>query len=154
MAGHAAKKLAKEADIISKIYFTISIVLTGAYFLLNVLMVWSTITKSKITGFLFLSLVNYITYTGIRDASALGVDYSYYQDIYIINAVVQCTTLFWNAGWYIYVVVPGYLIYKFGRLIRDWAFTRQPEHVETEADIKRREKKDRQAKRGKMQIIR
>ena len=64
-----------------------------------------------VVGFIFISLVTYVSNNMIIKSIELGVSKSYYQDILWINLFVQLLITFWRKGWWVYIVVPSYLGY-------------------------------------------
>jgi len=52
-----------------------------------------------------------------------GFVYEYYFDLYVLNLVVQFFTPFSDYAWLLYLIVPGLLLYKGGRMLLSWVFT-------------------------------
>ena len=50
---------------------------------------YENLTYWSLFEFLFFSLINRVSYMGIRNALDLGVGYEYYLDVYCINLAVQ-----------------------------------------------------------------
>jgi|688.fasta_scaffold551508_2 hypothetical protein len=93
-------------------------------------------------GFGFLTVVNWITYTGIRQALELGVGYETYIDVLVVNLLVQFLTVFSDSFWYIYLVIPGYLSYKLFWVVLDWAKnTGKGSEEDEEENPKKKQKK-------------
>ena len=93
-------------------------------------------------GFGFFSLVNWFTYAGIKQALELGVGYETYLDVLVVNLIVELLTVFSDSFWYIYMVIPGYLMYKLFWVILDWAKnTGKGTEEEEEEDFNKKQKK-------------
>jgi len=101
-----------------------------------------------------MSLVHWITYGGIRDCAEMGVDFTYYQDIFIINCLVQLSTTLSDWCWLLYLSVPAFLIYKSSRFFLNWIFTPEPVENDDARLEKKRMKMERKAQRGQIRIIR
>ena len=95
-----------------------------------------------LTGFAFLSLVNYVTYTNIIKSLELGVGYEYYLDFFAINMSVQFLSVFSDYFWLLYLSVPGYLGYYVFKYLLAWANSSgAPEEEEEEPSKKKKEKR-------------
>merc|ERR1712228_905917 len=108
-----------------------------------------------ILGFGLFSIVSYMTYAGINHALQLGVPFEYYFDLFCINLVSQFFVTFSNWGWLLYLVVPGFAVYKLGGLVMSYVFTptAEEEAMNDPKAKKRMEKKERQAERGKFKVM-
>ena len=139
MAGQAAKKTAKNAEVKSFYYFC---VFAGASVLNGVLRlgllgdgsIWSLVEIG------FLAAVSWMSYKMIKSSLDLGVGYSLWQDLFIINTFVQMFSILSSYFWIFYLTVPGYGIFKFGRQVIDWVFTPK-EGDDPETDAKKKPKR-------------
>ncbi|CAD7974763.1 unnamed protein product [Amoebophrya sp. A25] len=134
MAGQADKKRAKNAAT-SIVYYQGGLAVCNAIYLLAQL--WfapSGVIGYFITDFgfyallevLFFSGVSYFTYNQIDQGLQLGMDISVPQDIFFVNLFVQvAASTISTYFWYIYLVVPGYAIYKLYGLLRQWCCARR-----------------------------
>lgn len=127
MAGAAAKKNAKFAKDRSFIYSTISVIFS----LLNIVVRIGLFREGTSLGSLgqgiFLALVSFFALGMIQSSLSLGLGYSLWQDLFVINTAVQVLSLFSNWFWLIYLAVPGYGLFFFGNKIRDFVFSRHSE---------------------------
>mmetsp|Transcript_98396 Transcript_98396/g.278543 ORF Transcript_98396/g.278543 Transcript_98396/m.278543 type:complete len:157 (+) Transcript_98396:92-562(+) len=156
MAGHAEKKQAKRA-VDTKQYYVYGIGFVNIlYFVWKVCLHWSSMGKWNLIGCLLFSAVSYVTYNGIKGALELGLDYEMYLDLFAINLSTQFLVTFSDYGWLLYLIVPGYGVYKLVRLLLDYVFTPTEEELSENdpAYKKRMEKKQRQAERGKFKTVR
>ena len=122
MAGHAAKKTARNAETQSVYYFWVFI----SGFLLNVIVrvgLFLDVSLSSVFQMMFLGGVGWMCLGMIRNSLHLGVGFSYWQDLFIINFTVQTLSLISSYFWIIYLTVPGYAVFKFGKQIVDYVFT-------------------------------
>ena len=121
MAGAAAKKTAKNAQSKSRYYSAlavggsvINLILTVGLFDRSL---WTIIISS------FLAFVSWLSFSMIRSALELGVGYDLWQDLFVINFIVQIGSLWSRWFWVVYLVVPGYGIYQLGGKLLNWIFT-------------------------------
>mmetsp|Transcript_12529 Transcript_12529/g.25480 ORF Transcript_12529/g.25480 Transcript_12529/m.25480 type:complete len:158 (+) Transcript_12529:3-476(+) len=156
MAGHAEKKQAKYAETTIWYYLYAILGVNALYLLWRVMMNWDSMGKWNQIGFLLFAFVSYVTYGGIKSSLELGVDFEWYQDVYLVNLTTQFLVTFSNWGWCLYLVVPGYLGYKVLRMLLDYVFTpTEAELAENDPRAKKRaEKKAKQADRPKMKFSR
>ena len=154
MAGQAAKKRAENAAKTGHLYLIA--VLTSFFWYVPVRIIWyfDSFTLWPMLGFCMLTIVGRFTYMSIVSAMEMGVDYEYYQDIFIINLVVTFLSPVWAWAWYIYLLIPAYLIYKFGGYFKGWAFAPAQEEEVDEKEAKRLAKKERQQNQVKYQKMR
>merc|ERR1712232_540754 len=90
------------------------------------------------------TFVSYFTYSGINNALQIGMDYEWYNDVFIINLTTQFLVSFSDYGWILYLVVPGYLVYKVIMYIVDYVFTPTAEEM-AENDPKNKKKMDKKS---------
>ena len=69
-------------------------------------------TTWDLIGLGLFSLVSYIFYGMVKNCLAHGLTPGYTLDIFAINLGSQLMICFTRHGWWVYSVVPGYLIYK------------------------------------------
>jgi hypothetical protein len=120
MAGASAKKTARIAKVQSKNYLIALIGLNVINWILNLWVGGFALVLQS----LLLSFVSFLTYRMIKAALELGVGYDLWQDLFIINSVVQIGTAVWSQYvWILYLAVPGYGVYKFGGQLLSWIFT-------------------------------
>lgn len=70
---------------------------------------------------MFFSIVNRVTYNGIRSALEMGIGYEYYLDVFCINVAVQGLCVISSYFWVIYSVIPLYLGYYAFKYFLAWA---------------------------------
>ncbi|CEM15942.1 unnamed protein product [Vitrella brassicaformis CCMP3155] len=144
MAGQAAKKASKKAQEAMQIYLYVIIGVQIPYVLVRFLWQFRSVTHYTCLGYVFLAIVYYFTYTGMAERITMSLDYSYFQDVFIVNAVVQLLTTFSDWFWLVYLVVPGYAIWRLASSILQWVFTPEPDTgEEDEKTRKKREKANR-----------
>lgn len=91
-----------------------------------------------------------VVYPG-ADLNAAGNALSYYHDIIYLSCFCQLVGSFFDITWFVMALIPLYISYKLFSLIGSTMFGGSNDKVplpETEADRKRREKKERQATRA------
>ena len=154
MAGQAAKKRAATAAENGQYYFYAVLASFVWYVPVRILWYFDSFTLWPILGFCLLLVVARFTYMSIIAAMEMGVDYEYYQDIFFINLVVTFMSPIFAWAWYVYLLVPAYLIWKFGGYFKDWVFAPSPEEEIDPAEEKRLAKKERQANQVKYKKMR
>lgn len=132
MAGASAKKTAKNAQYMSGIYSGIS--LAASFINIVVRIAWF---HSGYLESLFLSLVAFFSYRMIHSALELGVGYSLWQDLFIINTAVQLLSLWSPWFWILYLTVPGYAVCAFGSKLLTWIFTPKADEIGKEKQNKK-----------------
>jgi hypothetical protein len=109
------------------------------------------VTNWDLYGLVLFSAVSYVFFGMVRNCLDHGLTPGYTLDIFAINLFSQFILCFTRYGWYIYMLVPGYIGYKvLGYL---WAYigsSTSKDQQQQEAYIdakekKRQEKKERQA---------
>ncbi|CUV06831.1 unnamed protein product [Cryptosporidium hominis] len=127
MAGQSAKRIAKEAAKYTSIYLYIMISCISIHFIFKGLYTPSKLIGKSGIGFAIISSIYFFTYSSIKSRLEVGVGYSMYQDVYILNSMVAILSVVSNYFWYIFLLIPIYIIYKIGKLIINWVFTPEPE---------------------------
>ena len=105
MAGQSAKKTAAKATLYSTYYIAIASVATMINAMVE-LMVYRNVSFASFGKITILSLVSYMSTRMILASLRLGVGFAYWQDLFVINTVVQILVLFSEYAWSIYLVVP------------------------------------------------
>eukprot|EP00922_Rhytidocystis_sp_ex-Travisia-forbesii_P030723 GHVS01045345.1.p1 GENE.GHVS01045345.1~~GHVS01045345.1.p1 ORF type:complete len:156 (+),score=13.10 GHVS01045345.1:166-633(+) len=154
MAGQAEKKRMKSAEEYGFYYFWIIVVASSVFFSYRVVWNFSSLSYWHVAGTLTMYGIYYTTYSSIKESLQLGVRYEYSQDIYIINVIAQLLTTFTEYGWYVYLSLPAFAIYKLGKLIIDWVFTSPPDMSSDPAYIKKQEKLERKMRQGRVKMVR
>ena len=135
MAGAAAKKTAKNAEVKTKYYAGSALAFSLIHFVIRVS---GGMTLGGFFQFAFLTIVAWLSFRMIRAALELGVGFDLWQDLFIINSIVQLGCLWSNYVWLIYLAVPGYGIYMFGGKVLNWVFTpKETDHQPPKADNRR-----------------
>lgn len=162
-----ANKNQKKVDesnkkILANIQLTI-IIINIIYFVFRILWSWESFGFFSICGFLILNAVYYFTYRYLVNYSQPTIteeDYfvedlnkcqgsfaEYCFDIFYIQYFVQITTIFSNWFWLVYLVLPGFALYKiFGYLLMFWKLKGQQNQEQpnyTPEQLKQMEKKQR-----------
>ena len=70
------------------------------------------VTNWDMIGFVLFSIVTYFLFGLIRNSLDSGLMPGYALDIFAINLFSQFLLSFTRYGWYIYMLVPGYISYK------------------------------------------
>ncbi|KAH7647828.1 hypothetical protein FG379_000454 [Cryptosporidium bovis] len=126
MAGQSAKRIAKEAVKYKSIYFYVLMASLTIQFFFKKLYNPRILFGSTGFGFSVISGIYAFTYSSIKSRLNVGVGYSIYQDVYILNTFVSILSIFSIYSWYIFLLIPAYAIYKVGKLIVNWVFTPEP----------------------------
>ena len=69
------------------------------------------ITKWDIIGLVLFSLVTRVTYGMLKGCIEMGTKPTYCLDLFVINLTSQTLLSFTSYGWYVYLLVPGYICY-------------------------------------------
>ena len=101
---------------------------------------WENIGFARILELIFFSIINRVTYNGIRSALEMGIGYEYYLDVFCINVAVQGLCGFSNYFWIIYSVIPIYLGYYAFKYFLVWANSTGDKEEEEEQDGKKKKK--------------
>ncbi|CBZ55763.1 conserved hypothetical protein [Neospora caninum Liverpool] len=99
----------------------------------------------------------YGTYSSITRSLLLGVSHSYATDFFLVACAAEIAGGIHPNGWFLWTVVPAYILYRVVKKILDWVFTPEgPEEGSPEAIAmrKREEKLQRKIKSGRVQLIR
>ncbi|OII73325.1 uncharacterized protein cubi_02537 [Cryptosporidium ubiquitum] len=126
MAGQSAKRIAKEAAKYTSIYLYIMISCILIHFISKGLYNPSKLLGRTGFGFAVISTIYLFTYSSIKSRLEVGVGYSMYQDVYILNSLVAILSIISSYFWYIFLLIPIYIIYKIGKIIINWVFTPEP----------------------------
>ena len=94
----------------------------------------------RLTEFGFFSIMNRVTYMGIRSALDLGIGYEYYLDLYCINLTVQALCVFSGYFWLIYSSVLIYILFYAFKYLLAWANTTGTKEETEEEDSKKKKK--------------
>ena len=143
MAGQSAKKISKNFDKKSKIYSIISIGsnLINLLSLLVLPMFHIAVTWWDITGSILLLGVSIVSFNMIKDSLEMGVGYSIWQDLFVINTFVQVMTITSRWFWLVYLTLPGYAVYTFGGQALTWVFAGRRNRPEEEPVSDKKNKK-------------
>ena len=125
MAGASAKKTAKNAAVKSTYYSGVAIAATAINFVVTIGLLPGGSSLSSLAWCGFLGVVALLSFRMIRSALELGVGYDLWQDLFVINAVVQVGSLWSSYVWLLYLAVPGYAFYVFGGKLLSYIFTPQ-----------------------------
>lgn len=126
MAGQSAKRIAKEAAKYTSFYLYVMISCIIIHFTFKGLYNPSKLLGRTGFGLAIISIIYLFTYSSIKSRLEVGVGYSMYQDIYILNSSVAILSIISNYFWYIFLLIPIYIIYKIGKIIINWVFTPEP----------------------------
>ena len=122
------------------------------YLVFRVLLGWSTFGFGALVATLFVFFVNSFCLNAVLTGAAAGTQFSYYQDLLFVNWFVMVfASAVSSSFWYAYLVVPGYGVFRLGKMFVAWIQTPDPEPVSaanmTEAQQKALAKKEKKAKR-------
>mmetsp|Transcript_31069 Transcript_31069/g.23106 ORF Transcript_31069/g.23106 Transcript_31069/m.23106 type:complete len:97 (+) Transcript_31069:241-531(+) len=87
----------------------------------------------------------------IKGCLAQGISATYSLDVFVINLGSQLLLSFTRYGWYLYLLIPGYISYILAKFC--WGYLSRSVEAEPETPIdpkeaKRQAKKERQEARG------
>ncbi|KRX07256.1 hypothetical protein PPERSA_00413 [Pseudocohnilembus persalinus] len=148
MGSKSEKKIQKQAQELTRYYTTVFLIIS-AIFLVSHFFTGDLFTFKVILQFIFLTLVNLFCCKQIIKQINNGLSseyYSTYLDIFVLNSFVEFTTCFYSFFWYFYLIIPGYLVYKFG----GYCFNKT-KNLEYEEDPKNQLSKTQQKKQKKME---
>eukprot|EP00920_Eleutheroschizon_duboscqi_P026163 GHVT01064692.1.p1 GENE.GHVT01064692.1~~GHVT01064692.1.p1 ORF type:complete len:156 (+),score=30.16 GHVT01064692.1:234-701(+) len=146
MAGQAAKKRSKLSAEYSTYYQAATGVVTAWFVLFRCLWQWSSFTLLPICLSGFAYVVVSVTLNGILSGLCLGVATTYYNDIFLVTLLTLLAASFSNYGWFLWLSIPAFAVYKIIKLLLDWVFT--PEAGDGPEDAKKRAKLERRMKAG------
>lgn len=115
---------------------------------IRIILGWASVSFWIFLGFILISLINFFCLQMVTNALELGTPVSGPQDILFVNWAVMALSVLSNKAFYLYLVIPAYLIYQYGGFIKGYLMPSgpaMPVQQETEADVKRAAKKERQA---------
>lgn len=148
MAGQSEKKRATNASATVALYKQIILALYVVYILGRVVLCWSSFGFWILLGFLLISTLNYFCLQLVAQALEMGTPVSGPQDVLFVNWAVMALSVLSDKAFYLYLVIPAYLIYQYGGIVKGYLFPpkmKMPQQDTTEADAKRAAKKERQA---------
>jgi hypothetical protein len=114
MAGQAGKKDKKKKDSNRLVWKASILVVTILYILINGYSVYFKeykITRSDTFGFLILTIINFVLYR-LLDMAIGSFFYLHLIDLLIINLSVELLINFHWKFWFLYLVIPGYFLFK------------------------------------------
>ncbi len=89
----------------------------------------------------------------IFQALELGTPYEWTLVLLIVNVSAMILSIFTDRGWMIYLAIPGYLIYNYGGLVKNWFFSRSQSASAEPEELSQEELKKQQKKEKKQQKI-
>eukprot|EP00611_Tribonema_gayanum_P013850 TRINITY_DN25085_c0_g1_i1.p1 TRINITY_DN25085_c0_g1~~TRINITY_DN25085_c0_g1_i1.p1 ORF type:complete len:181 (-),score=54.06 TRINITY_DN25085_c0_g1_i1:27-506(-) len=159
MANQAAKKAAQAQAKTTSVYLPLIIAINVIYVLWRGVYHYDSFGKWHKAGLVFTSFMYYLSYRGVVGAVAMGIgNGGYYFDLLVLTAVNQIVCLFTDKGWYIYLMVPAYVLYGF--LQRAIAKSKEPsaQDLKTPEELaqeaKRAAKKEKKEKRKGIRYMR
>lgn len=137
MAGAAAKRTAKNAAVKSRYYSALALGGSVINFIIQIGFFDRSLSAIMISC--FLALVAWLSLKMITSALELGVGYDLWQDLFVINFVVQIGGLWSKYVWLLYLAVPGYAVYMLGGKVLNYVFTpKEAEMAEAGKEKKRK----------------
>jgi hypothetical protein len=152
------------------------------YVLYRIVWGWASFGLLQWLGFFFLTAVNVFCAQTILRCAELGAPYEcvahsvgalargpfspphaapwrrHYEDILYVNCFVMVMSAIAWWGWLFYLVVPGYLVYRFGRQVLGWlgSSSGEPEAEQepSAANGKKAAKKQRKEERPRFRVVR
>lgn len=114
--------------------------------------------NSDYYGLAIFGIVTYVFYGLVRNSLDNGLQPGYSLDIFCINLFSQFLLCFTRYGWYVYILVPGYIGYKIMGYIGSWVSSRQvADHSEQQEvdpkEAKRLAKKKEKEERPKVKYL-
>lgn len=108
-------------------------------------------TNWDIYGLILFSIVSYIFFNMVKNSLDHGLTPGYTLDIFAINLFSQFLLCFTRYGWYVYMIVPGYIGWKL--LGYAWGYignanTKQEETQVDPKDAKKQAKLERKEAKG------
>eukprot|EP01070_Trichotokara_eunicae_P010060 Trichotokara_eunicae@DN6241_c0_g1_i1.p1 len=151
MAGQADKKRAKAADSASRQY-TVVIIAAAILHLIGAWYRGCEPSWGRIFAFLWFNGLNYLAFISISSAVRVGVSYAYYQDLLILNVLVELLSVLHPIAWAIYLIIPGYFAYHYGGTLFDFA-PKAPTKEQVENEAKRERKRATKEKKQKVKYV-
>ena len=118
-------------------------------------------TTWDLIGLVLFSLVTYVFYGMVKNCLDHGLTPGYTLDIFSINLASQFLISFTRYGWWVYSVVPGYLLYKLSGYawgyisnINNKKLLEAQEQKVDPKEQKRQEKKQKKEERPKVKYVR
>ena len=119
------------------------------------------VTTWDLIGLVLFSLVSYVFYYMVRNCLDHGLTPGYTLDIFVINLASQLLISFTRYGWWVYSLVPAYLLYKLGGYawgyitnINNKQAVEQEQQKVDPKEAKRIEKQKRKEERPKVKYVR
>ncbi|KAG9401519.1 hypothetical protein AC1031_009386 [Aphanomyces cochlioides] len=114
MAGQAAKKAQKAGSALSTKLNKAIVSINAVYILYRILWCFSSFSSWHATGYAFILIMTYASYSMAVGSAMEGTNNEYAMDVLIVTLAVQVGTLISDYFWYLYLVVPGYVFYFVG----------------------------------------
>ncbi|OQR84630.1 hypothetical protein ACHHYP_13119 [Achlya hypogyna] len=138
MAGQAAKKAQKAGQSLSTRLHNSIVPINVVYILYRIVWHYSSFSNWHMWGYGLLLTMTYMSYTMAVGSALQGTNneypkasqiclltesiHRYAMDVLLITLGVQIGSMFTDYFWYIYLVIPGYVIYYGGRMLWGFAF--------------------------------
>mmetsp|Transcript_18614 Transcript_18614/g.26242 ORF Transcript_18614/g.26242 Transcript_18614/m.26242 type:complete len:158 (+) Transcript_18614:113-586(+) len=157
MANQAAKKAQKHREHASSVYIPLIIFLNFVFILFKGIFRRSSFVLRHKIGLIFSLGMYYLSYKGLvrgKEAS------SYYFDLFAITATSQILCMFSDKGWYLFLLIPSYFAFEYGKTILNSpkdsnAEEQKPKSIEEiKKDEKRAKKRERKEKMKGVKYLR
>mmetsp|Transcript_3200 Transcript_3200/g.4611 ORF Transcript_3200/g.4611 Transcript_3200/m.4611 type:complete len:158 (+) Transcript_3200:297-770(+) len=147
MANQAEKKRLKGSKALQGNLVIVGGGITVVFLLCHLVWFGTQIDKSFISSVLFHTLLSLFCCKNMISSAREGYSYNYYLDTAGLNWAVQLLSLYSDKAWYLFLLIPGYLIYKFGGYIWGWVFKQSPSDIPDPDEEARLAKKQRKMER-------
>ena len=114
MAGQAGKKERKKKDDYRKMWKALIIGVTAFYIIINFYFVAfkaQIFSRGDSIGFLVLTTINFALYR-LLDITLDSIFFNYLVDLLVINLLVQVMINFHWKFWFLYLLIPCYMLFK------------------------------------------
>ena len=157
MAGQSSKKSKQVHQEKMKLYRSMFLGSQGMYIVGHVVM-GDILERSQLLTILIMFVFQYYIINYIDKSLQLGLDiksYTYYNDIFIVNIVIQLGSLVSGYFWYLYYLVPLYIVYYIVSMVMSYLGSssgvedqeeQQPQISKRQMKLQEREKKGKNVK--------
>lgn len=155
MANQAAKKAKRVSEALSQSLLQWLIPIHAFFILYRIVWQYQSFSSNDMYAYGVLVLISYTCFHTLISAAKEGASSEYAMDVFVITLAVQLGAAFSNYFYYLFLVIPAYLIYCGIQRLLKYVFTPDPEEdtaAEQALAAKKQEKAARRA--GKSRIIR
>lgn len=155
MANQAAKKAKRESEALRQNLLQWIIPIHAFFILYRILWQYQTFTSNDTYAYGVLVLITYTCFHTLISSAKEGSSSEYAMDVFVITLAVQLGVAFSNYFYYLFLVIPAYLIYCGVQRLLTYVFTPDPEEETAEEQASAAKKQEKKARRaGKSRVIR